>query len=284
VLNVGSNSPSAGAVLVGFDDYVVNAGTVSCGSPPPPGCTASLTVSADNSNALGLFEGTVDAVSQGAQTLATLTISPTRVIFNPLGFGRRGLALWFEIVSIRYDSDITEIEPDETDLIGGVLARQGLVAPKHYARYVTSFCGVDEVSFTLKYTNRASALTLLDAIIPVASLETAKEFGEALLGVPLYSSAVSHLVAAWSAQDIRTMMRELGRVGDDLRLLAGDSTQLREILAIFARFEVELTLRRFIGRLLSAPVRLFEVYIDTLVVMLQTGITARDVEISFVAR
>ena len=145
------------------------------------------------------------------------------------------------------------------------------IAPDSHASFAAHFCNAGEITFKLQFDAVVAALTVADAIIPVISVSTALEFGESLLTVPLYNSAVSHYVNAWQAAGFGEMISELYLAGNDLIKLAADKEQRKQLLQIFISFEYEILSGELLTALLEVPVTLFELFIDVIVTMIQTS-------------
>jgi len=265
-----------------LDAFAVGIGTnVFPGKCDTPGNPPSE-LFVDNTKALGLFEGIVQDVKTNGITSVSLRIQPTQVIFDPLTFGTRGVSLWFSIEPIRFypSVDIATVTPDLDDPLGGLAAERALVPPDGRASFRVQFCEPGEVRFILVYNVRAASVTLRDAIIPITSLSEAVALGEALLGVPLYNSTVSHLVNAFQSTSFSGLFRELSLAARDLLRLTRNEDQFEQLRTIFRRAGIEILL----SDILRAPVRLFEVYIDTVVFMIQAGVPFREVEIALIGR
>lgn len=288
--------PTSAGIFMREVRFTTNGGTASptVKGEATIGCDPPEFVDADDSKAFGLYESIVqDTTFDGVRTAVSFNLQPTEVIFDPIKFSRRGVSLWFSIVRVTVDPnpEAATVEANVGDTLGALFAQHGIIAPDGHASFTARFCRSGEITFELKYDIKAAAITVADALLPFISVEKAQEFGEALLSVPLYNSAVFHYVNAWQVasevgitKKLRKLARELSSAGRDLIKLARNKKQRDQLLNVFLRFGYEATSRDLLKRLLGAPARLFNVYVDGIVTIIQTGIPGESIKVKIVAR
>jgi len=243
-------------------------------------CIPPKIVYADNSRAFGLFEATVKNVNVGSLTSLNIDIQATDIKNIPF-IKPRGVQFWIAIEEISYEPNIITIQSNEDDGLGATCADLRLIAPSTHASFQANFCKPGSITIELGFNNTAIILTLADAIISIVPIikevnpSKVLSFTDSLNDIPLIVSGASHISNAINLSLDKKLGQayfELNRAGSDLIRLSLDKRQREQLLEAFKNLGIDITLSKLFTALLTAPMRVFEIFGDCIVLAVQTNL------------
>jgi hypothetical protein len=254
-------------------------------------CNPPNNVYVDNSAAFGLFEGILGDIEYGLSTTTLVNIQATDLFQFPF-LRPEGVQFWVSIEEIIYNPNDITVEPYDMDLIGGFFAANRLIAPGTHASFKASFCKPGTIIFELGFSEIAIGLTLADALLSIipgvgkVPYDKVLAFADAIDNVPLVASSHIHISNAINAALDRKRgeaFKELGLAITDLGKLAFNQKQRNQLLQAIRDLGVDVTEKKLISALLRAPVRVFKIFGDAIVLAIQTDLgTAGTIQINVI--
>lgn len=235
-------------------------------------------VYADNSMAYGIFEGIIDHTVFSEVTTANIDIKPTEIV--PFPFMDKGVQFWVSIDEIDFDPDsITTITANPDDTVGATLADLRLIAPSTHASFSVGFCRSGTATFKLGLNKTAIILTVADAIISiiprVADVNPSQviAFADSLNSIPLVASSINHIDNAINYAlngQKKEALSELVKAKKDEIELYFNKQQRQELFEAYKKLGFSITAGKLFKKLRNAPLRVFEIFADVIVLGIQT--------------
>ncbi len=254
-------------------------------------CDPPNNVYTDNSKASGLFEGNAEIKEKGDTTTVDINIQGTDIFAIKGG----SIDLWATIDDISFDSSCVisfGSVPKEDDFVGYTYAEKRIIAPGTHAAFQASFCKPSTITFELGVANqRAVAYTMADIYltafgVPVTEIDTFVNDISNPADFPSINSAMVHIKNAMDLASERKTgkaLKEIILAGGDIRKLASDKNQLIKLQLEFTKFGIEVGIPKLILGTLSFATKVVKLLTDIIVYNVQTGFSAKAIQIIVVA-
>lgn len=256
---------------------------------PPAPCDPPRTVSVDNTEAFGAYEGIFARPKLNGDHLETvLQIRSNKLALRFLP--DRELTLWLALKEIQREGRVT-VTPNAKDKVGWRLASAGFLGPGLRASFLLSFCDRGAATFLYDFNDhRAMLLTLADTMagLPAAGLEPSKllQFLQDMSEISAVGDAVAHLADALAFAIAGNQFAALGEAAaaaGSLAILLTDAAQRHAVVVAYAKLGKKIGVKTLIKLVLAVPKGLADLTSDVVALNIAQGFSSEPIKIRVAA-